>query len=81
MEQDKTETFVFQGKEYKVTPEVRKCCEQLAQDIADTERFIAEYGNVELPPEVCRRLDQITEQIVAEAGLNCATAQFLKVRA
>jgi hypothetical protein len=81
MEQERTETFVFKGKEYKVTPEAKRCCEQLQECVRRMEELMAEHGNFELPEEVCRDMQQAAERIVAEAGLNCSLSQFLKVRA
>lgn len=80
-DQEKNEMFIFRGKEFKVTPEVKTVCERIVQFICEVEEHVATYGNRELPDDVRIVLEQAIEQAVAEAGLDCALAGFLKVRA
>ena len=89
MEQDRTETFTFNGKEYKVTPEIKRRCEQtveLIRTLHDSALRSLEGllertgGDIPWDNEVRRRLERVTEQAVASAGLDSPVADFLDKR-
>jgi len=91
-----SEPFAFNSKEYRVTPEMKKLNENIAELIRtlgelSTRRYESVLdafegllertdGNISSDDEFRRRLEQVTRQAVAVVGLDSPIADFLSKR-